>query len=89
MNSEAANRVAVRVLHTDAKRMIAETVCRVLGLRSKPKLNAEDKSFSPGLLRKMDTDRRGPTTVVDAPGNVPDASRSAALEGVLAKNAEC
>ena len=30
--SAAASRVAVRVMHTDEERMIAETVCRVLGL---------------------------------------------------------
>ena len=30
--SAAASRIAVRVIHTDEERMIAETVCRVLGL---------------------------------------------------------
>jgi acetate kinase len=29
--SAAASRVAVRVIHTDEERMIAKTVCRVLG----------------------------------------------------------
>jgi acetate kinase len=33
--SAAAARVAVRVMHTDEERMIAETVCRVLGLGRK------------------------------------------------------
>jgi acetate kinase len=32
VSSAAANRVAVRVIRTDEERMIAETVCRVLGL---------------------------------------------------------
>jgi acetate kinase len=30
--SAAANRIAVRVMHTDEEWMIAKTVCRVLGL---------------------------------------------------------
>ena len=30
--SAAASRTAVRVIHTDEERVIAETVCRVLGL---------------------------------------------------------
>ena len=33
--STAASRVAVRVVHTDEERMIAETVCRVLGIALK------------------------------------------------------
>jgi acetate kinase len=33
--SAAASRVAVRVIHTDEERMIAKTVCRVLGLGCK------------------------------------------------------
>jgi acetate kinase len=33
--STAASRVAVRVIHTDEEQMIAETVCRVLGIALK------------------------------------------------------
>ena len=33
--STAASRVAVRVMHTDEELMIAQTVCRVLGLGGK------------------------------------------------------
>jgi acetate kinase len=41
--SADAGRVAVRVIHTDEERMIAETVCRVLGLQGGYEICHEDE----------------------------------------------
>jgi acetate kinase len=46
--SAASSRVAVRVIPTDEERMIAETVCRVLGLGAEQEMNREDKRSFPG-----------------------------------------
>jgi hypothetical protein len=41
--SSAASRVAVRVIRTDEERMIAKTVCRVLGLSGGKKMCHKDE----------------------------------------------
>ena len=54
--SAAASRVAVRVIHTDEERMIAKTVCRVLGLDCKKEIEYEHET----LIRKCTTDTVSP-----------------------------
>jgi acetate kinase len=41
--SATADRVAIRVIHTDEERMIAKTVCRFLGLPREKEICHEDE----------------------------------------------
>ncbi len=43
LSGDAASRVAARVIRTDEERMIARTVCRVLGLPGEKDMCHEDE----------------------------------------------